>query len=272
MSVDDYGNDVAAVGIPVTGFLGFAPKGTAFPSAVEGGTYNFALAAAFEKIGLLTEDGAFEWTIEADGDPLVFFQEGYSIPTGLANATLVVKAAQYDSLVRRLSYGKTADANGYITIDAGGHGTEYVAFSEEIFKSGAIRRRIAEVSVTGVAIDKTERGSVNGTQLTFAAKRSASLNNDHIGEWWIPASAGAAPTVTAASPAGAATAATVTITGTGFTGATAAKFGSTNATSFNVVSSTSITAVVPSGASGSAAITVTTGYGTSNSFAYTRAA
>ncbi|MFC5930931.1 IPT/TIG domain-containing protein [Cryobacterium melibiosiphilum] len=272
MTVDASGNDLSAVGIPITGFLGFAPKGTVFPTSTEGAASTFTLPIAFVKAGLLTEDGGFEWTLEPDGDPIKFYQDGYQIPSGLANATLVVKLAQYDAMVRELSYGKTADANGYLTIDAGGHAVEYVAFTEEIFKSGAIRRRIAEVSVTGAKVDKSERGAVNGTELTCAAKRSASLGNDHIGEWWLPASSGTAPTVTAASPSGAATAATVTITGTGFTGATAVKFGAANATSFNVVSSTSITAVMPSGTSGSAEITVTTAYGTSNSFAYTRAA
>lgn len=182
---DAFGNDIAAVGIPVTGFAGFAPKGTVFPTPTEGGEGDFVLPVAFEKAGLLTEDGGFEWTLEPDGDPIYFWQEGYSIPSGLANATLVAKLAQYDNLVRKLAYGKTPDANGFITIDAGGHGLEFVAFTEEIFKNGAIRRRIAEVSVTGAKVDKSERGTVNGTELTFAAKRSAALGNEHLGEWLL---------------------------------------------------------------------------------------
>ncbi|MEV6183700.1 IPT/TIG domain-containing protein, partial [Streptomyces sp. NPDC052015] len=62
----------------------------------------------------------------------------------------------------------------------------------------------------------------------------------------------------------------VTIIGTGFTGATAVKFGATNATSFTVLSDNVITAVVPPG-SGSVQVTVVTPSGTSNgvSFAYT---
>lgn len=185
MAADTLGNDVTAVGVPVTGFLGYAPAGTALPTAVEGADATFALPEAFKKVGLLTEDGGFEWTLEPDGDPITFWQEGYSIPSGLANAECVAKLAQYDEIVRAIAWGKTADANGYITIDAGGHATEYVLFSEEIFKNGVIRRRVAEVTVTGAAVDKNERGSVNGTELTFSAKRSASLNNEHIGEWLI---------------------------------------------------------------------------------------
>jgi hypothetical protein len=54
----------------------------------------------------------------------------------------------------------------------------------------------------------------------------------------------------------------VTITGTNFTGATAVKFGSTNATSFTVNSASSITAVSPAG-TGTVDVTVTTPEGTS---------
>lgn len=82
----------------------------------------------------------------------------------------------------------------------------------------------------------------------------------------------AAPEVTGASPSAAVQGDTVTITGTDFTGTSVVKFGASNATSFTVVSSTSIEAVVPAGSAGSAAIKVTTPAGESNSFAYTRGA
>ncbi len=56
---------------------------------------------------------------------------------------------------------------------------------------------------------------------------------------------------------------TVTISGTDFTGATAVKFGSTNAKSFTVESATSISAVSPAGTAGIVDVTVTTSGGTS---------
>ena len=73
------------------------------------------------------------------------------------------------------------------------------------------------------------------------------------------------PTVTSVSPNGGPTAgnATVTITGTSFTGATAVKFGGVNAASFQIVSSTQITAVAPAGSPGAVDVTVTTSAGTS---------
>jgi len=187
MSADTLGNDVAAVGLPVTGSLGFAPIGTAIPTPAAGGAADFKLPAAFRKAGLFKEDGGFNWTLEADGDPIVFFQEGYSIPSGLANATLEVGLAQYDNIVRELTFGKVPDANGYITIDAGGHATQFVIFTEEIFKNGVIRRRVAAVaSVSAIALDQSTRGEVNGVTVTFKIERSPLLANEHLGEWLLP--------------------------------------------------------------------------------------
>jgi trimeric autotransporter adhesin len=63
----------------------------------------------------------------------------------------------------------------------------------------------------------------------------------------------------------------VTLTGSGFTGATALKFGTMPAQSFSVVSPTSISAVAPAGALGPVAVSVTSGLGSvslPNAFMY----
>ena len=74
----------------------------------------------------------------------------------------------------------------------------------------------------------------------------------------------AAPVVTGLAPTSglAAGNTSVVITGTGFTGASAVKFGSTNATSYTVNSDTQITAVSPAG-TGTVDLRVTTAGGTS---------
>jgi alpha-tubulin suppressor-like RCC1 family protein len=74
-----------------------------------------------------------------------------------------------------------------------------------------------------------------------------------------------APAVTAVSPNSGPVAGgtTVTVSGTGFTGATAVKFGTVAATSFTVVSDTRITAVTPAQAAAVHGILVTTPGGTS---------
>ena len=77
--------------------------------------------------------------------------------------------------------------------------------------------------------------------------------------------AGPAPTVTKLSPkkGPAAGSTTVTVTGTGFAGATSVRFGSANALSYEVDSTTSITALAPAHASGAVEVTVTTPNGQS---------
>jgi len=77
----------------------------------------------------------------------------------------------------------------------------------------------------------------------------------------------AAPVITSISPNTGLPASTVgklvRIVGTGFTGATAVKFGATNATAFDVESDTLIVASTPSITAGSSSVTVQTGAGTS---------
>lgn len=271
MAVDAAGNNVAAVGVPVTGFFGFAPAGSDIPTPAEGKAVPLTLDAAWKKGGLLTEDGGFDWTLEADGDKLEFLQEGYSIPSGIATAELVVKLAQYDEIVRPLIWGKTPDVNGFITIDAGGTLNRWALFTEEIFKNRVIRRRVAaDSSITKVKLDKTERGSVNGAEATFSVARSAELNNEHIGEWLIPAPAQTVAVVETALPANQGAGELLTIAGTGLTAATGVTVGGVAVPLFVVDSDTQITAVLPQGSAGSAAVRVQNAAGNSNSLAYTR--
>lgn len=193
MTADSQGNDITAVGIPISGSVGIAPMTAELLSPAEGKVYDLVLDALFRKLGLFTEDGGHTWTLEPDGDPIVFYQDGYSIPSGLANATLVVKLAQYDALAQELLSGQVPDENGYITIDAAGHSTEYRLFSEEIFKNGVIRRRQAgKATITGVAVDQSTRGEVNGVEVTFKIERSPELQNRHLGEWLIKPGTGVA--------------------------------------------------------------------------------
>ena len=74
-----------------------------------------------------------------------------------------------------------------------------------------------------------------------------------------------APTVIAVSPTSGPTSGNtlVVITGTNLTGATAVKFGSTNATAFTINSATQITATSPAGSAGTVDITIITAGGTS---------
>lgn len=76
------------------------------------------------------------------------------------------------------------------------------------------------------------------------------------------------PTISSFSPTTAGKDDLVVINGSGFTDITAVKFGGTAATSFTVVSSSIIVAVVAVGSSGSVTVTNTTGTGTLSGFTY----
>jgi len=79
------------------------------------------------------------------------------------------------------------------------------------------------------------------------------------------------PSITSFIPASAGTGIIVTITGTNFTGATAVSFGGTAASSFTIVSPTTISAVVASGASGDVSVTTPAGTVTASGFTYVAA-
>lgn len=188
MSADSAGNDVTAVGVPVTGFIGYAPIGTAIPTAVEGADPDFVLDPAFKKLGLIKVDGGPQWSWAADGDPLTFWQDGYTIPTGLANVTVEASLAQTDDNVREFIYGVAPDGNGYVEVDGGGNSVHYVIFTEEVFKNGDIRRRVApDSNILTVAEDQSTPGDVLGEDVTINVNRSSLVGGQHFGEWLVTA-------------------------------------------------------------------------------------
>jgi hypothetical protein len=111
-----------------------------------------------------------------------------------------------------------------------------------------------------VASPAGSAGAVDVT-VTTASGTSATSSADQF----TYVAAAQAPAVTVVSPTSgfAAGGTTVTITGTGFTGVTAVKFGSTAATAFTVHSDTQITTTSPAGSTGTVDVTVTTAGGTS---------
>lgn len=188
MAVDAQGNDIAAVAVPVTGFIGYAPLGTPGPTPAEGADPDFILDAAFKKLGLIKVDGGPQWAQAASGDPLEFWQQGYTIPTGLADVTVAAGLAQTDENVRSFLNGKNADANGYMEIDGGGNAVHYAIFTEEIFKNGDIRRRWAPDANIATAVEnQSTRGEVLGTDVTVNINNSDEVGGNHYGEWLIPA-------------------------------------------------------------------------------------
>lgn len=186
---DSAGNDITLVGVAVSGTISIAPYGTTIPTASGGAADPLTLNAAFVPIGLVKKDGGPQLAQAASGDPIDFWQDGYEIPSGLADVTLTFTAAEaLSDQVRALISGADPDVNGYTTVDGGGHSTQYVVWVEEIFKSGAIRRRVMPSAIVqSVVDDKNARGEVIGVALTFKVARHASVAGKHYGEWVLPA-------------------------------------------------------------------------------------
>jgi len=188
MAADSAGNDISAVAIPVTGSIGYAPFGTTLPTATEMADPDYTLPPAFKKLGLIKTDGGPQWAWAPNGDPIDFWQDGYKIPTGLADVSVAVGLAQTDDNVRSVVYGKVPDANGRILVDGGGSEKAYVIFTEEIFKNGDIRRRLAPNAQVGeVTEDQSTRGEVLGYDTTFTINRSSDIDNNHFAETLIRA-------------------------------------------------------------------------------------
>lgn len=191
MSADSDGNDILAVGVPVGGFIGIGPAGTPLPADDEGGVLVLdpVLNAAIKKLGLVKTDGGPQFAWAASGDPIEFWQVGYSIPSGLADVTLAVTAAEsLSDQVRKIVSGAAPTVDKMTIVDGGGHSVKYAIWTEEIFKNGAIRRRAADnVGLRSATEDRNERGQVLGEALVFEIPRDNTLGG-HFREWVIPAS------------------------------------------------------------------------------------
>ncbi len=140
--------------------------------------------------------------------------------------------------------------------------------------------RVILVHMPNVQINAREDVVFNRTTLlaygmTFRTFNGPASAPYHFRAWGVTPDAEiapAAPTLVAATPPAVAAGGLVTIVGTGFTGATAVKFGATNAAAYTVHNDTLIVASMPAGSAGTANVTVTNATGTSTALPYTRGA
>ncbi len=275
MAADAAGNDITQVFIPVSGFLAFAPYGTAYPSAVELGTYGYTPPATWTRAGLITVDGGFGWS-EDRATAIEFFQDSYQVNPGNGTAKLAVKLAETGASVRQLLRNLTADVNGVIDVDIDAD-VRWAVYTEEVDKLGRIRRRVGgNAWLTTNAADRSTRGEVNGNEATFTVKRDPNNANKHFREAIVEVDSTPAPYITSVLPAGAAVGATVAIEGN-YLGTSGADISALTIDGVAVVTKTWIrpglvNAVVPTGVAGAApVILTTTSGGASNTYAYTAA-
>lgn len=185
MAADANGNDISAVGLPVTGHVAIAPYGTTLPTPVEGKDLSLTLDPAFEKLGLLTEDGGPVWEGD-EGEKTGFWQEGYSIPTGGGDAVLTITLAQTDKRTQEFIRGIKFDENDHRVVDTSGNPNKYVVWVEEIFKNGAVRRRAgANVTVGTPKETQSKRGEIMAYEVPLTFTRDASHLGGQFHEWLI---------------------------------------------------------------------------------------
>ena len=246
-----YGSDSLA------GFT-YAPP----PPAVSGFTPNTAMSGTLVQISGTNFTGAT--AVSFGGTPAVSFN--------------VVSASLIDAVVG-------TGANGDVTVTTPG-GSDSVGVL--IYYPGSITpntatsgttvtiRGVDFTGATGVTFGGTPAASfdivhdsvitaVVGSGSSGAVIVTSPYGNLNAGNFTYTTSA---PTITSFTPANAPTDSLVSITGTNFTGVTAVSFGGTPAASFTVISSTYITAIVGSGASGNVSVTADGGTATLGGFTY----
>ncbi len=144
------------------------------------------------------------------------------------------------------------------------------------------------VTISGANFSNVTSVSFGGTpastfSITSSSTITAAVGNGASGSIEVKSLVGAAtkpgfnfisnqpPTLSSFTPLSGGTGTTITINGSNFIGATSVSFGGIPASSFNVVSSTSINAVVGSGASGSISVSTPLGTSTISGFTFLQA-
>lgn len=166
MAADSSGNDLSAVGVPLTGLAAIAPVSEDNIIAdADMGKSPLALPTAYSKLGLYKEDGGPQEARD-DEDAIKFFQQGYKI-AGDGTLTLQVNLAEDNATVNKLIDGKEPNEQGVVYVDSNLPDALWILFVATRFKNGNELRRNGVVRVQAVEVDQEERGSVRGKSVTL---------------------------------------------------------------------------------------------------------
>lgn len=201
MAADSNGNDINEVTVPVTGAIMLAPYDTANVIGDEVIAPTVAdpkIPDAYKAVGLI-ESGGGPHDQRSGGTDTTFYQQGYSL-TGSANLTLQFTVAENNEIVRRMTIGEP-NSNGVYYVDDIIQGTKWMAYVEEAYKDGRIRRRAGVVQLTANAPAASTSGSVTGQQLTLTWQSDPAYKGHKWVEAWYEPDSSKASTPSAGTPA-----------------------------------------------------------------------
>lgn len=165
MAADQYGADLNAVNIPTTGFAAIGPVGGKLIAEATLKAPEFQLPEDFAYLGLFTEDGGPTEEVEA-GDEILFFQQGYSLPSGNDTLSETLTLAEDNNAVRRLIYGAESTGGVYYRTGAVPTGSfPYLRVTR--YKNGMELRRQGIVHVSAIEQEQETRGEVRAVSVTF---------------------------------------------------------------------------------------------------------
>ena len=197
MTADSQGNDLEAVGVPITGIAAFASVAAANVIAKSAlGAHPLELPAGAKRLGLYKVDGGPAASRE-NGDPIEFFQKGYTL-AGEGTRAVVINLAEQNAHVQQLIEGAEPDENGVIEVSSSLPDNRFILYVITRYRGGKEKRQVGVAAVTAVEPDQQTRGEVEGSAVTFTWQEDPLFNDAPFWSWG-PAVPGAVP---APDPAG----------------------------------------------------------------------
>lgn len=201
MTADTQGNDLSAVGVPITGVAAFAPVAQAnVITKAELGASPLVLPVAAKRLGLYKVDGGPAPARET-GDAIEFFQKGYTL-AGDGTRSVVINLAEQNPNVQALIEGAEPDENGVIEVSSSLPDNRFILYVVTRYRGGKEKRQIGVASVTAVEPDQQTRGEVEGQAVTFTWQEDPLFNDAPFWQWGpaVPGTAIVATGATAGTP------------------------------------------------------------------------
>lgn len=175
MAADSQGNDLDAVGVPITGLAAFATVLEAnVIEKAELGASPLVVPAAYKRLGLYKVDGGPAASRES-GDAIEFFQKGYTL-AGDGTRGVVINLAEHNDAVQQLIEGVEPDENGVIEVSSSLPDNRFILLVVTRYRNGKEKRQVGVASVTAVEADQQTRGEVEGQAVTFTWQEDPLFN------------------------------------------------------------------------------------------------